>query len=503
MATLLQTGPATRVSFLDDTQFVATLSKLSSRAGTYFPAFLALMHPPGHSNYVLGRLHVFLAKLVQATITGEAGPRQAVSIPPQHGKSRLLAVRAVAWVIGAQPGINVALTGFSHSLLVSFVSEVRTLMATPTYHAIFPEVMAVQGRNRQDEAVFTNGSSVLVKSCGSKLTGRRVDWLIIDDAHAGREEAESRNGRNKILQWYFADCVSRLSPNAKVFIIGTRWHPEDLIGRLTDPEYIQSLQLSEQDHEVFEVTNFAAIADHDPDRGEECPLGREQGEALFPQERPLHFLESLRASIPAYEWDSCYMGRPRAAGSGQVDIARLQRNTIPLEDVPTDIPWIRGWDLALTEKQRSDYSVGALCAYDKATKNFYIINVWRKRQTWAKLKPNLIMVSLKDKQDYNCNILGMEAVSGFEIGLQEIRHSLVGKVKVEKRNPPRGGKLMRAQDWLNAIESGNVYMVRAVWNKDFLDEVHVFPDPSMHDDQCDGVSVAWECLVKKKKLLYA
>lgn len=486
--------------FLSDEEFKATATAMAEHCRDSFPAFMAFIHPPGHSTYILGRLHMYLASIVQACIDGTSSPRQAVSVPPQHGKSRLLAVRAVAWVIGHVPGIHIALTGFSYSLLVGFVSEVRVIMSSPQYAAVFPEVHSVRGKDRQDNAEFSNGSSIIVKTCGAKLIGRRVDWLIIDDAHAGRSEAESKTIRDKILQWYFADCVSRLSRNAKVFVIGTRWHPEDLIGKLTDEEYVKGLVMAGQEQEIFNVTNIPAIADHNPDIGEECPLGREPGEAVFPEERPLSFLQAIKASIPAYEWDSQYMGRPRAAGSGQIDTSKIRR--IFIGDIPTDIPWVRGWDLALTEKQTSDFSVGALCAFDKRTDEFYIINIWRKKLAWAKLKPQLIARALLDKELYGSNLMGLEAVSGFDIGLSELRSQLLGEVVIHKKNPPPGGKLMRAMDWLNAIEARRVYMVEAPWNKEFLDELHPFPYGT-HDDQADAVSIAWETTARKSTLLFA
>jgi len=484
----------------DESEYVALIAAVAQQARVSFPAFLTFMHPPGHSDYILGRLHMGLAHVVQGVIDGTTGPRQAVSVPPQHGKSRLLSVRAVAWVLGHMPGIHIALTGFSYGLLTSFVSEVRSMMASPQYQLVFPDMHAVFGSDRQDEAKFTNGSSVLVKSCGTKLTGRRVDWLIIDDAHPGRAEAESKNARDKIKQWYFADCLSRLSPNAKVFIIGTRWHPEDLIGALTAEEYTDQLRLLGQEASIFNVVNYPAIADHFPEAGEVCPLGRKPGETLFPEQRPLSFMESVKAESPAYEWESQYQGRPRSSGSGQVNIERFKM--IDLSEVPTDIPWSRGWDLALTEAQTSDFSVGALCAYHKERQHFYIIDIWRRKLVWGRLKPQVVAVAMLDKERYNCTMMGLEAVSGFKIGLQGLRSSLAGVVSIVEKNPPRGGKLMRALDWLNAVECGRVSLVRGSWNKDFKDELHGFPDGA-HDDQVDGVSVAWETLARSTKLLYA
>jgi len=480
---------------LPERQRNSLLKLLISEARQTFRAFLYFLHPPGYSDYLLGPLHLHLADIVDGMLCGMRHAYQAVSVPPQHGKSQLLAVRASAFILGHQPGVRVALTGFSHDLLVEMLADIRRIMETPEYQLIFPGVAPVEGFNRQDEMRLTNGSSIIAKSTGRKLTGRRVDWLVMDDVHAGREEAESKTQRAKIQRWYFGDCVSRLHPTAKVFLLGTRWHPEDLIGHLTSENYVQQLRTHGRDDLVYEITNLPAIAEQND------ILGREIGEALFPEERPIDFLEGVRLSIPRYEWDSQYRGKPSASGSGQVNLFRVNRGLI-INAVPTNIPWVRGWDLALTEKQTSDYSCGALCAYDRETKDFFVIDMFRRKLAWARLKPRLLRISLQDKIRYNCNRMGLEAVSGFKIGLSEIRESLQGEVRVEERNPPRGGKLMRAQDWLNTIEAGRFHLVQGAWNKDFLDELEMFPDGE-HDDQIDAVSIAWESLVRRKKLLYA
>lgn len=415
------------------------------------------------------------------------------TLQPTHN-SQLIAVRAVSWALGAFPGIQIALTGFSHTLLVDFMHTAQSIIDSDIYKKIFEGVVPIYGRFQSDSRHYQNGSGVLCKSSGSKLTGRRVDLLIIDDPHSGRDAAESPTQRRKIRDWYFADCVSRLSPNAKQFILATRWHPEDLIGHLTSDEYIEKLALEGRSDQQFHVVNFPALAEEDD------PLGRGPGEALFPEERDVDFLKNIRASVPAYEWDSQYMGKPRPAGGGQADVSKLRY--IDYDQVPDHVERARGWDLALTEKQTSDYSAGVMCGWDGETRELYIIDVFRKRLVWTKMKNRLISIALEDAEKENAHVMGFEAVAGFEIGLQELRRALLGRVRVVKRNPPRGGKLMRAQPWLNLIEAGSVYIVKAEWNRDFVHELTYFPDGD-HDDQCDGVSISVETLTKRASVSLA
>jgi predicted phage terminase large subunit-like protein len=480
---------------LSDPEFKAILERTASKARTDFVSFLHVMFPQTpDQRYKIGKVHQWTANLVQDILQGRAAPSWSVSMPPQHGKSRLIAVRAVAWAIGAFPRISIALTGFSHTLLTEFIYEMNQIVETERYRSIFPGVSSLYGRNRQDFKQFSNGSSVLCKSVGCKLTGRRVDLLIIDDALSGRGEAESASARDHIKQWYFADCLTRLSPNAKQFVIATRWHQQDLIGNLTDPEYVEELRKEGHHDRVFNTLNFPAIAEDDNDA-----LGRMRGDPLFPQERPLPFLQGIRAALPEYEWQSQYQGNPQTARSGQVNTDKIVR--ISLSDVPKHLERVRGWDLALTIQKASNYSAGPLCAYDKEKDIFYIIDMFHDKLVWPHLKPKIVSMALADKREHGLQRIGMEAVAGFIIGLEEVRKELMGEVKVECRNPMKD-KLLRAQPWLNKVEAGKVCVVKGEWNRKFFNELIMFPD-SENDDQVDGVSICWEMATLRQSIRFA
>jgi predicted phage terminase large subunit-like protein len=460
-------------------------------------AFCLLIYPPVTTAFIWSKLHIFLMNRVQSVYEGKSKKKQTVSVPPQHGKSQVLSKIAVAWMLGARPGITIAITGFSHTLVTKFSKEVKSIVSSKMYQMIFPNTTQVYGSDKAEEWELTNGSCLIAKSAGSKLTGRRVDWLIIDDPHAGREEAESVTMRKKVQQWYFADCVTRLSPGAAVFIIATRWHPEDLIGYLTGDEYIEEIKASgvtNIEDEIFEVTNIPAICeDENTD-----PLGRKIGEAAFPEVRNIEFLEGIKATIPSYEWRSQYQGQPRSSGSGQADIDKIRY--CDYKDVPNpgQAIWVRGWDLALSEDQAGDFTAGPLIAFDKEQRVLYLVEMFRKRQAWVKLKDTMIgTVEMDITRGVHGE--GIEAVAGFGAVYSEIKQHFLGRMKVVKRNPKRCGKLLRATWWFNLIEKGNFVMVRAPWNKDFIDELSTFPDGN-NDDQIDGVSVATEVIPKKYRM---
>ena len=478
-----------------DKEYAEFASVLIRAARTDLWSFIMLIRPPKISGFVFSKCHLFLIQMVQDIVDGKLGRRNGVSMPPQHGKSTVLSILSTAWVLGRLPELQVAMTGYSHDLTTDFSKAVKEITQSPIYQLVFPNTGIMPSYDKSDSWTLMNGSGVRAKSVGKKLTGRRVDWLLIDDAHSGRREAESALSRKRVVEWYFGDCVTRLAPNANVFIIGTRWHPNDLIGTLTSAEYQEEMLLHGKHQELFQILNMEAICtDLEAD-----PLERNDGEALFPEIRDAEFLDNIRLGIPAYEWESQFQGKPRSQGSGQVDLSKIRK--IDVDEVSPDAEWLRGWDLALTTKKTSDFTCGALCAYDKKNDQFYIIDMYRQKKAWAQIREDMKRTALLEKRERNVNRMAMEAVVGFSIGYDEIKKDLLGEVKVEKKNPSTD-KLMRAQPWFNKVEALRVSMVKGKWNKDFLDELDVFPS-GVHDDQIDAVSIAYEGLTQRTKLIYA
>jgi len=499
---------------MGDVEYAESVEWLVKQASHDFLSYVSLFRRD--EKFIMGELHRFMIGLVQGVVDGELGKRNAVSVPPQHGKSTILSVEAASWLVGRFPDTQVAITGYSYGLTTDFSRAIRDRIEDPLYQLVFPDVKLDKGHAQVTNWMTTNGSGVIAKSVGSKLTGRKVDYLIVDDPHAGRSEAESIVQRERVAQWYFGDCVTRMTPDGSIFIIGTRFHPEDLIGTLTDPDYVEDLITQDAEEEVFTITSLKAVAEGDDD-----PLGRGAGEALFPEVRNEKFLNAVKAVIPSYEWLSQYQCQPVSASTNIIDIAQL--NIVDHDDIPWDaLTIVRGWDLALTEKQTSDWSAGALvggipCDAELIAEHrrqglppplpeFFILDMFHDKLNWTKLKSRIKSVSLADADRYGVTRIGMEAVSGFDIALRETREMLIGNITVEKRNPKNKGtknqssKLMRAQGWINLVEAGKVTVVRGRWNKVMISEMLTFPE-GKHDDQMDGITIGYESLFQKKTLL--
>ena len=475
----------------------AEILYLIDRASHDYLAFYTLMGLRPDHRKVIGDLHEHLASLVQDVYDGGRGKRQTTSCPPQHGKSDVLVRLAIPWLMGARPGMQIGLAAYDYALVEELSMAGQSTVDHPWYGLVFPNAGGLDRSMKRIVNWGTNqGSRCRAVSFGRKLVGRRVDWFIGDDIYPGRDEVERTIIRNKVRRWFFADCMTRLSPGGTVWLVGTRWHPEDLQGYLHSEEYRKSLDAAGMEDEQYHHTNCPAVAEPTEDAPD--PLGRTEGQPLSPElGRDEDFLAAVKATQPSYEWDSQYQGVPRVSTAGQVDTARFRYIDSP-DQIPETAVFARGWDLAAKDKTIHDWSVGAKCAWDPLSSTFYIADIWRKRLPWPKLRKRIVGLAKAEVDSNQRPVfrIGVEAVGGFEHSYQDLRQDLRGKVKVERRNPRGKDKLTRAMPWFNRVEARQVVLVRGEWNRDFIRELDVFPVGD-YDDQVDGVTIAHECLTRR------
>ena len=244
--------------------------------------------------------------------------RLIVSVPPQHGKSLGSSILLPAFVLGIRPYTHIAIASYSFRLATRFNRRIQQLIDSEPYHTLFPETQLKAprgGRNEMSsphnntsktsinnnpirtaetfELTLSSGSLLAVGREGS-LTGNSVDLLILDDLFKDAMEANSPIIRDNTWEWYNAVARTRLHNNSQELLVGTRWHEEDLVGRLAAHEKIIELvdpaQFSKPLSEGWLRLNFEAIKTSpatliDP---------RHAGEALWPERHSISLLETRR-----------------------------------------------------------------------------------------------------------------------------------------------------------------------------------------------------------------
>lgn len=224
-----------------------------------------------------------------------------VSMPPQHGKSELCSRYLPAWFLGTHPDKRVILASYEADFASSWGRKARDLLEQ--YGHLFGVKMAKKSgaANRWDLEGRDGG--MVAAGVGGPITGKGAHLLIVDDPIKNDEEARSATYRQKLWEWWQSVATTRLRPGALIVVIQTRWHRDDLTGRI--------LEQAEQTKQKWRVVKFPALAD------ENDVLGRKPGEALWPEVFTQDRMEKVKASHTNYYWQAMYQQNPQAEGSAE------------------------------------------------------------------------------------------------------------------------------------------------------------------------------------------
>lgn len=258
-------------------------------------------------------------RLLEAFASGRVR-RLIVSVPPQHGKSRGASVLLPAYLLGRDPDLRVAVASYSFALAGRLGQEVQRVMAEPAYRGIFPAT-ALKGAGpksagertarrtvQEFDCVGASGGLRAVGRTGS-LTGSRVDVMIADDLYKDALEANSPLVRERVWEWYNAVARTRLHDGSRELVVCTRWHEDDLIGRLTRTERVVELtewaQLEGVPADTWVSVSFEALKASQPTELDP----RAEGEPLWPGRHSAGWLLQRRSADPAL-FEALFQGRP-------------------------------------------------------------------------------------------------------------------------------------------------------------------------------------------------
>lgn len=255
-----------------------------------------------------------LERFSAAVVRGES-PRLIISAPPRHGKTEV--VRSFAtWHMARNPAHEIVSASYGQDLADDNSKAARVKARSDDAALVFTDIRprVAEKRYRGDYQrndtdriqrwSVGNGSTYTAVGVGGPLTGRGAHVGIIDDPVKDAAEANSATTRDAVWDWYVTTFRTRIAPGGGIIIIMTRWHDDDLVGRL--------LKKAQDDPEAdqWELLNYPAIAEEDEPH-------RRKGEALHPSRWPLRELRKLRATLtdrmgPRW-WLALFQGRPAPA----------------------------------------------------------------------------------------------------------------------------------------------------------------------------------------------
>jgi predicted phage terminase large subunit-like protein len=388
--------------------------------------------------------------------------RLIVTMPPRHGKSLLTSAIFPSWFIGRHPESSIIAASYGQELASDFGRRVKAIVTDLAFRSIFPNVRLLEDSQATHRLGTIQGGLYFAVGAGGALTGRGGDLIVLDDPIKNREEAESDTARRSLQGWFESVLYPRLEPGGRIALIQTRWHEADLCGWL----------LSEHKSENWRVVNLPALAETDD------PLGRAEGEALWPARYPLETLERIREAIGSAAWLSLYQQRPQAAEGGI--FKRDWWRSFDPDDQQEPLRITLSLDTAFSAKQSADYSVCETFA--ECADGYYLLHVWRGRVEF----PRLIAIVNELADQWNPHALLIEDAASGQSLIQALRASTILPV-IPVKHQSRS-KEARAAAASPMVEAGRVFLPReAPWLPAFLDELSSFPNGA-HDDQVDALS---------------
>lgn len=391
--------------------------------------------------------------------------RLMIFLPPRHGKSELTTIHYPAYRLECNPTQRIIVGAYNATLAEKFSRRTRAIVRNRG-------VLLDTERLAVNDWLTTGGGGLRAIGVGGGITGQGGDLIIIDDPVKSREEAESLAYRDRVWDWYTNDLYTRQEPGASIVLIMTRWHVDDLAGRILSSERAG-------DWHVLELPALAESND---------PLGRAVGTPLCPERYDAAALEDIRSTLGTRDFTALYQQHPQP-----LEGALFKRPWFRIVDrVPDGLFWARYWDLAASVKTSADYTCSAAVAYGEDG-TLYIRDMVRGRWEWPDARKIITQTMLSEPGVLHAveeAMHGLAAIQEFRRD-PELRGVALRGIKVDK------DKLTRALPWAARAEGGKVSLVRGAWINAFLDEVCMFDGlGTTHDDQVDTVSGGAE-LVKR------
>jgi len=435
-------------------------TELSKQMPHYF-------NPRVKEDWITAPHHELIADRLLAVLDGDLD-RLIISMPPRNGKSEMASVLFPALYLANNPGHQIIHISYSAALSNEFSRRVRALIRDDmAYRSLFPHVQLDPERQRLDDWKLSDGGGFKSVGVEGGLTGHGAHLMIIDDPVKEGDE-QSPTKLQAIYDWYLSAARTRLAPGAAVVVIMTRWHPLDLVGRLLD------LARKDENADQWETLVLPALA------GDDDLLGRQPGEALWPERFSKRDLEAVKALSGRY-FEALYQQNPQISENPMFVESDFARATLT---PASSCVWC--FDLAITKTSRSDYNVFGRWYLNSERDTLALLDGRRFRAEWPEVKAAIL--ALMDL--YPHDIFAFPRHTYELLAVQSLAAESVDYANQIVSVALTGDKVANAQSFSDFVGRGDVFVCDGEFGDSFIFEHVHFPDAAPHDDCVDCSSVA-------------
>lgn len=427
--------------------------------------------------------HAVIASALDRVVSGKCR-RLMLFMPPRHGKSELVSIRLPAFALGKNPARRIVAASYGSDLAHEMSRQAQRVIDSEEYRAIFPDVRLGKLRNVDEWEVGNRagarfGGRYKCAGVGGALTGRGFDLGLIDDPIKDRMEADSATHRERVWDWYTSVFFTRRNgPDAAIVLVQTRWHEDDLAGRLLR-------DVAERRGEPWEIISLPALAEPESSRPYDP---RREGEPLWPERFGVAALAATREQS-SRDWSALFQQRPAPAAGAvfrrewfryydRLPHSILQREGAPPAETSALLRFATV-DLAASTKTGADYTVFAIWGLADSG-DLYLLDVVR-----GQFDAPTTLARLTDAvREWSLQFVRVESVA-YQLAFIQLAQAQ-GLPVVEQ--PADRDKLSRAYAAAPLMEQGKVFFPRdAEWLHRLEGELLAFP-VAPHDDQVDAIA---------------
>jgi predicted phage terminase large subunit-like protein len=429
------------------------------------------------SKYKNAKHHDALARVLEEVEKANI-PFLILCMPPRHGKSEQVSRRFPAWYIGRHPSQNVIVATYSDTFAEDFGAEVRSIMNAPAFKQIFPNVKLQRGGTAKDRLQTTEGGMLFFVGRGGGLTGRGGHVLICDDLIKDDKEANSPAIRNQAWNWLTKVAMTRRMGRKLVIMTFTRWHSDDPIGRLTDPENPHyNAKLAKK----IKIINLPAIAEADD------PLGRKIGEPLWPDGPDKFDLEFLheQQDMDPLGFAALYQQRPSLLDGDLFKRENVRYYT--KDERPEELRMYAASDHALGARQRNDPTLLVTVGISKQNDIYITPKIF-----WRRAPTDIVGEAMLDMANDQKPLLWWAGRDHITKSMGPFLRKRMNEREVYinlREMPTIGDKVQGAQSIIGRFAMGKVYWPKGEdWVERAINELMGFPN-ALHDEWADTLGL--------------